>query len=539
MRIAVLSNINIDPLKGFLSKFGFEDQYYAGYNQFMIELINPNSHINQNTPNVLFIHLDGESLFKIILSNGRVKYDQAALNDFIISISDFAVANPNTNIIISNIVLPAFSTSTYLNNQNSPIIFEQLINRKILKLSEKNKNIYCYRFDSIVRAFGEKLLYDEKFWYLGRIKYTNTAFFEIAKHIQNTINAIQGKTKKVLVLDLDNTLWGGVVGEDGFSGILLSEDGVGKIFRDFQSNIKLLSTYGIILTVCSKNNENDALEILNNHKMMILKSKDFIIKKINWNNKVDNIKQIAKELDLGLDSFVFIDDNPVERELVKQQLPEVSVPDFPKHIDQLNTWFINEVVYPLFPKIVLTDEDKKKGRQYERNILRKSLESTLDIKKYINTLQIRLNCFVNEKKHIERIAQLTQKTNQFNLSTKRYSESQIENFMNSDSVKVFSLEYSDKYGNEGIIGASIVIYKDSYAEIDTFLMSCRVIGRNVEFSFFNEILKHIPYNFIKAEYLPTSRNNIFLDFYLSCGFIPSKNILLSKEQLLTNITSND
>ncbi len=538
MSLAVLSNINIDPLRNQLIKLGFDNIYFAGYNQYMFELINPQSQLNIETPKTIFFHLDGDELLRQTLSNGSVIYNKQAITDFLIEIEKFAQIKKTTNIIISGIVLSPFNIFTHLNgnSEKSIIKIQQAVNSKIEKLSKQYSNIFYFNYPSIVSMFGINSLIDEKFWYLGRIKYTNLAFANIAKQLKSLIDALHGRTKKVLVLDLDNTLWGGIIGEDGIQGIQLSEDGLGKVFRDFQKNIKQLNSLGVLLAICSKNNETDALQAINEHRMMVLNANDFVIKKINWNNKVDNIKAIAKDLDLGLDSFVFIDDNPVERELVKQNIPEVIVPEFPKEIDQLNKWFINDVVYPYFPKITLTTEDKEKTKQYARNAKRKTLENSLDLSNYIDSLKINLTFFENDESQIARIAQLTQKTNQFNLTTKRYTESEIASFMIDSSKKVYSVEYSDKFGNEGIIAVCILNYEnDDIALINTFLMSCRVIGRNVENSIIRYICDANQSIYFKAEYIPTTKNILAKTFYDKCGFSSNKNFILTKEQLLKNI----
>lgn len=549
MRLSILSNINIDPLKTNLLKLGFEKVHFAGYNQFMFELINPISDLQTNHSDFVFFHLDGEELFKINFTNTGLVYEEDNFNSFISLIEQFAIKKPTTNILISGIILQPLNILTHLNqnSENSLFKIQDFTNTTIEKLSKNHSNIYVYDFHAIVSAYGFNSIFDEKFWYLGRIKYTNLGFLQIAKHLKSLIDAINGKTKKVLVLDLDNTLWGGVIGEDGMQGILLSEDGIGKVYRDFQKLIKQLKAIGILLAICSKNNEGDVTGVLDLHKMMILSSDDFVAKKINWNNKVDNIKSIAKDLELGLDSFVFIDDNPVERDLVKQSIPEVTVPDFPKEIDQLNKWFIMEVVFPYFPKVKLTNEDKEKTNQYKRNTNRKILETSLDINTYIKSLEIKLSITNNDRNQFYRISQLTQKTNQFNLTTKRYTEIEIENFMNDKAKNVFSVEYSDKFGNEGIIAVSIIeILQNNIAYIDTFLMSCRVIGRNVEYLFFLKIIemlsKENKIDFYKLEYIPTSKNIIAEEFYKQCGFDINSNNILSKETVLKNVlkkTGND
>ena len=543
MSLSVLSNINIDPLKNQLTKVGFENVQFAGYNQFLLELINPQSDLQSKTPDMIFFHLDGEELLKVTLTDGSTSYDKNAFNSFVTLVEQFALKNKNSSIIISGIVLPPLNIFTHLNRNSEKSLskIQDAVNTEIENLSIKYSNIFYFDFPAMVSFFGINALVDEKFWYLGRIKYTNIAFVQIAKHLKSLIDAIHGRTKKVLVLDLDNTLWGGIIGEDGLQGIQLSEDGIGKVYRDFQKLIKQLKSIGVLLAVCSKNNETDALEAFDSHKMMILNNKDFITKRINWNNKVDNIRSIAKDLELGLDSFVFIDDNPVEREFVKQNIPELIVPEFPKDIEQLNKWFINDVVFPYFSKVTLTNEDIEKTKQYERNIKRKTLETSLDLGDYINSLDIKLSMSVDDKNQIPRISQLTQKTNQFNLTTKRYTEGEIENFMNDKSKHVFSVEYSDKFGNEGIIAVSIVeIIQNNIAFIDTFLMSCRVIGRNVEYTFLQKIIEMLSSKFnineFRTEYIPTTKNILAKEFHKRCGFETMSNHTLSKEKLLANIS---
>lgn len=544
MSISVLSNINIDPLKNQLVKQGFENVHFAGYNQYIQELLNPNSDLQSKTPNTIFFHLDGEELLKVTLANGSTFYNKNVFHSFISLIEQFAIKNTTSNILISGIVLSPLNVFTHLNHNSKKSIskIQDYVNNKIEKLSQKYSNIYYFDFPAIVSAYGINSLVDEKFWYLGRIKYTNIAFIQIAKYLKSLINAISGKTKKVLVLDLDNTLWGGIIGEDGLHGIQLSEDGIGKVYRDFQKIIKQLKSLGILLAICSKNNETDVLEAFGSHKMMILKMKDFVAKRINWDNKVENIRSVAKDLELGLDSFVFIDDNPVEREFVKQNIPGLSVPEFPKDIEQLNKWFINDVVFQYFSKVTLTNEDKEKTKQYERNSKRKVLEASLDLGDYIKSLEIKLSVSIDDKNQVQRISQLTQKTNQFNLTTKRYTESEIKKFMNNKLSHVFSLEYSDKYGNEGIIAASIIeINQKNIAFIDTFLMSCRVIGRNIEFSFLQKIIEKLSAqyntNMFKAEYIPTTKNILAKEFYKLCDFESANDHILLKETLLTNIST--
>ena len=358
---------------------------------------------------------------------------------------------------------------------------------------------------------------------MGRIKLNSRAFEILGAEIKNLTDAYHGQIRKVLALDIDNTLWGGIVGEDGVKGIKLSEEGIGKVYVDFQRAVKALKSLGIILALCSKNNYADIKEAFDNHPMIMLKLTDFASIRINWEDKVTNLQAIAEELKLGLDTFVFIDDNPIERALVREHLPEVATPDFPDDTTRLVSWFVDDVANVFFPKFSLTEEDKSKTEQYLANSQRKFFGNNIDLDAFIRGLEIRLTLHENNSLLAERAAQMTQKTNQFNLTTKRYSVGEIESFLKSHNWTVFNLEYEDRFGKEGIIGTAIVRVDSSSALFDSFLLSCRVIGRKVEFLFLDQIVnvlrsKHKGINTLYSAYEPTSKNVIAADFYEQAGF---------------------
>ncbi len=537
MNLHVLSNINFDPFKNEFLSSKIKNISLSGFNQYMYELIDPNSNLNKNFFDLVFFHLDGDELFNFSIENKEFIYNEGPSTQFIESLKIFSINNPKTNIIVSGISISSLTTYNHLNSFTN-FSFSEIqfsINKKIINLSKDHLNLHYFDFPALVSKFGQSKLIDYKYWYLGRIKYSTFGTKVISKYFNSLTNSVFGLTKKVLVLDLDNTLWGGVIGEDGIDGIRLSEDGIGKVYRDFQEEILRLKSLGIILAISSKNNEADAKEAFDNHNMMLLKFDDFAVKKINWNNKSDNIRDIAKELNIGLDSIVFIDDNPVEREFVKESIPELSVPVFPLEIFMLKDWFINDVVYEYFPKISLTDEDIDKTNQYERNVKRVEQKSTfLNINDYINTLDIKIKINLNDKNNISRISQLTQKTNQFNLSTKRYSESEIENFMNDNTKFVFSTVYEDKFGNEGVVSVLIAeLTSQTSICIDTFLMSCRVIGRNVEKTILKKtidvLLKKHRIDTVNMIFNPTKKNILAQEFYKKCGFLKSSEKLKIKK----------
>lgn len=541
MKVSILSNINLDPLKNQLRKLGFDDVYMACYNQYMFELLQEDSDLNTHAPQVAFFHLDGDEWLHLSLSAGTLKYDESQVRNFLMQLEKYAETHPACHLILSGVVLTSLTVLTHLNRNSRLSVskIQESINKKMENLARNHTNVHYLDFPGLVSQYGTNNLVDLKFWYLGRIKYTQTAFIQLARLLHSQINAINGRSRKVLILDLDNTLWGGVVGEDGLQGIVLSEEGPGKVYRDFQQLLQQLKATGVLLALCSKNNESDAWEVLDKHPMMVLHRNDFVAHRINWNNKAENIRSIANELDLGLDSFVFIDDNPVEREQIRQFLPEVAVPEFPNVIELLNKWFVNEVVYTYFPKIALTKEDVQKTRQYQHNLARKSLSNTLDLGAYIQSLNIRLTLFKDDTKFLARIAQLTQKTNQFNLTTRRYSESDIDLFLTDPNHHVYAVDYTDRYGKEGIIAVAITKRTEKVIYLDTFLMSCRVIGRKVEHHILALILDDLRAETtnlqIKADYLPTAKNTLVRTFFTQCGFDEQKGNQLPIETLMSNL----
>jgi FkbH-like protein len=334
------------------------------------------------------------------------------------------------------------------------------------------------------------------------------------------IRAIEMKRKKCLVLDLDNTLWGGVLGEDGISGVALGGDYPGKAFLLFQQQILGLSRQGVILAACSKNNIEDVRKMWDEHPDTVLREEHFAVLRINWHNKADNIREMAEELNIGLDSFVFLDDSPSERELVKRFLPEVAVPDFPVQAYMLPVFF-KQTVEQYFSIYALTDEDKTKTEQYKANTQRANAQrSFTDMDEYLHWLEIELTIADVNKLTLARAAQMTQKTNQFNLTTRRYADADFRNKLALGS-RIFTLSVRDKFGDSGITGLCIVDLEGEIAFIDSLLLSCRILGKHIEDAFFNYILNQLKKHGIKtvkAQYIPTAKNIQAKDFYDEQGF---------------------
>lgn len=519
-KVSILSNVNMEPLKSTLDDLRWDDYHFCDFGQYTQELIDDDSITNTGSYDLVFIHIDGEEFLKDYYYQ-LPEEDEILKNfdDFLSVVSHWIVNHPEKNIIFSNIVFPPYVFTNFL-DQNSIHSFDSIEK----KLNEKIRNVSgvtILGFDRLVKKFGHENLCGEKYWYLGRIKYTNSGFNAIGQELSRLANALQGRAKKVLVCDLDNVLWGGIVGEQGAHGVDLSEDGIGKVYRDLQKSVKALKSLGVLLAINSKNNEEDVREIFEDNPMMILKYEDFVVKKINWNNKVQNLKEIAEELDLHADSFVFIDDSPHERLLIRENLEDVAVPEFPSDVALLKKWFIDSVIYTYFGKVCLTGEDGDKDTQYKRKFKRDALAKKFDQAEYIKSLDIKLEFVTNPEEYVDRLAQLTQKTNQFNVTTKRYQRQDIEKFISAQDTDLFGLLYRDKFGEEGLIGEAIVHYEQEKAVLDTFLLSCRVLGRGVEHAFIDKVLKEVRKKgrvLISADYIPTKKNSMASGFYKKCGF---------------------
>ena len=390
-------------------------------------------------------------------------------------------------------------------------------NESLYALTEQYANLKVIDFSEFACQHPAQELIDWKFYFISQMGLNPALHKEFKAWFSKKMDSIALKRKKCLVLDLDNTLWGGVLGEDGVDGIQIGGDYPGKAFLYFQEALLELSHSGVILTVCSKNNEQDVLEAWDKNPYLLLKKMHFATYRINWDDKATNIKEIAEELNIGLDSLVFVDDSPEERELVKQLLPMVEVPDFPEQPYELPVFF-KKLVDDYFKVYSITNEDKEKTQQYRANASRAQEQRHFtDFTDFLRSLDIQMTIEHANDFNIQRIAQMTQKTNQFNLTTHRYTDADIRQFVN-DGWKIWCLSVSDKFGDNGITGCLMV----NGEEIDTLLLSCRILGKGIEFAFVKKVLsllKECGVTNLKASYIPTAKNAQVADFYNKCGFL--------------------
>lgn len=389
-------------------------------------------------------------------------------------------------------------------------------NKALVELADRYPQLKVIDFGDFSRRYPVEELTDWKFYFISQMGLNPKLSKDFMVWFSKKMDSIALKRKKCLVLDLDNTLWGGVLGEDGIEGIRIGGDYPGKAFLFWQEALLELSNTGVILTVCSKNNETDVLEAWEKNPFMVLKKDNFATWRINWADKATNIKEIALELNIGLDSMVFVDDNPTERALIRQMIPMVEVPEFPNQPYEFPVFF-KELVEKYFKVYSVTNEDKKKTEQYKANAQRAQAQrSFIDFDSFLENLNIQITIERANDFNIPRIAQLTQKTNQFNLTTKRYTDADVRSFLEA-GWKIWCVSVSDRFGDNGITGCVIV----NGSVIDTFLLSCRVLGKGVEVAFIKKILtilKEDGVDEMKATYIPTAKNVQVKDFYEKCGF---------------------
>ncbi len=389
-------------------------------------------------------------------------------------------------------------------------------NQALYDLGETNPHLKVIDFASFTGQYDAGSLIDWKFFFLSQMAVNPKLSKSFQEWWRRKLDSIALKRKKCLVLDLDNTIWGGILGEDGVEGIKVGGDYPGNAFSFFQNSLLQLFDQGVVLAACSKNNLHDVEEVWERNPYQLLKKSHFAAVRINWTDKPTNIRSIAEELNIGLDSMVFLDDNPSEREFVRQSLPMVEVPDFPAHPYDIPAFF-KDCVDKYFTVYSLTEEDRRKTDQYRANAARNQAALSFDdYNQFLHSLDIKLKIMPMDEFNKGRIAQMTQKTNQFNLTTKRYTDVDLDR-LSGEGAGIWCLSVADKFGDSGITGALIYMA----GEIDTFLLSCRVLGKGIENAFLKhvlELLREDGISSVRAVYSPTPKNGQVRDFYEKCGF---------------------
>lgn len=393
------------------------------------------------------------------------------------------------------------------------------INRELQRIAAGFHGVYSLDYEALVARHGSEHWHDERKWRTARLPIAAGYLLQMAREWMRFIVPLSGRTAKVLVVDLDNTLWGGIIGEDGMAGIAVGPEYPGAAYQALHRVLLDMSRKGILLAVCSKNNLDDAMEALEKHPGMLVRAKHFAALRINWTDKAQNLREIAQELNVGSDALAFLDDNPFEREQVRAALPEVTVIDLPKNPLEYATAVRNCAA---FERLTLSAEDQQRTEMYAAQKQRAGAEQSFQSKEdFFRFLEQEAELETVSDLTLARVAQLTQKTNQFNLTTRRYTEPQIAEMAREPEWHIFSIRVRDRFGDHGLVGVAIAHDEGEQCEVDTFLLSCRVIGRTVE----TALLAHLAesaaqrgHKRLVGRFLPTKKNAPARDFYPQHGF---------------------
>ena len=498
--------------------------YDADYNQIDFQLLNSNSEVYNFNPDIIVLWIATNKLYEEFLELSFEKKETFA-TDYLSKIINYWRLIKNNSR--SKVVQLNFAEIDDKALGNYSIKVEQTFIYQIRKLDfllneamKDETNVFPVDLLSIQMKIGNNSFYNSVLYYSSKIPVSLDCLPYISKQVVDVIKSLIGKIKKCLIMDLDNTLWGGIIGDDGINNIEIGELGKGRVFTNLQKWIKQLKECGIILAVCSKNNEEIAKEPFEKHPDMVLRLSDISIFVANWDDKATNIKMIQESLNIGMDSIVFIDDNPFERNLVKQIIPEIEVPDLPDDPSNYLS-YLQDCNY--FETSSFTGAKSDRTAQYQAQFERKKLEKNFEsIDEYLKSLEMKCETRKFEESLYPRIAQLSQRSNQFNLRTVRYTEEDINRIANDKNYITLTCSLKDKFGDYGLV--SVVIIKktgENVGFIDTWLMSCRALKRGLEEFTVNKVIelcKKEKLTILDAEYIPTIKNSMVSKIYLDFGF---------------------
>jgi FkbH-like protein len=534
-RIALLASCTIEllqkPLSAALEERGLHPSVWiSGFGQYRQDVLNADSGLYRDDPSLIILYLDGADLFQELLENplnaaahirGEFALRRAA--DVSAMVETLAERLPQATVLLNTAAIDPLNALTGL-EYNSEFGLQDAVNAynaELSALARRLPTVMIVDVASLAAGIGFENWRDSRMWYLARSRWSRRALQVLAERYSAAICSHLGRVRKCVVVDLDNTLWGGIVGEDGLEGLRLGEDGIGRAYVEFQLELLNLYRKGILLAICSKNNPEDALAVIRRHPAMRLREEHFAAMRINWADKASNLRALAADLNLGLDSFVFLDDNPVERSWVRQNIPEVLVPDLPVDPSEYKTALL-ELSARDFYKVSVTAEDRRRGEFYQAQAERGRLEtSATSLEEFYRALEMHARIGTADAFSIPRIAQLTQKTNQFNLTTRRYSETEIQALSKDPNCAVWWLDLADRFGPNGIVGVLILKRDSSDAwVIDTFLLSCRVMGRTVENALLAVAARELDASRLIGEFRRTAKNAPVRDLYPRLGFRP-------------------
>lgn len=534
MQFLLISDFTINPLGNFLKKEITTSEIstkIAPFNQVQQTLIELDSEIWQSPIDVAVIWTLPENFLKNF--NSFLDGDDFDYNSLLNEVDNFcqliiqARKNANYFMVFS---WTLDQTLHYRSREfdNEFLTANELIDRLNTVLKDnlsRYSNILLIDSKKQISQVGA-IAYNSKLWYLSKTPFHSSVYNYAAKEIAFQLNGLKGLSKKLIVVDLDNTLWGGILGDDGVDQIILGgHHPLGEAFQDFQRALKAMKNNGIILAISSKNDEQNALNAIENHPEMILKKSDFVKWKINWDDKAKNIQELATELNLGLDSIVFLDDNVFERNRVKEVFPEIYVPELPsdpmlykQFLLQLNCFNLKKI----------TEEDKNRTQLYneEKNRI-EAKNNSKSLEEWLISININVDCEKLNSTNFQRTLQLLNKTNQMNLQTKRYSENDLLLYMNDSTFNYYSISVKDDFGNAGLTGVIGLQKVNNTLIVSDFVLSCRVMGRKIEETMLfivQSIAFEMSLENVSITYIPTEKNKPCHSFFENSGFKISENL---------------
>jgi len=535
-RLAVLRSFTVEPVTPILRAAAFThgidlETHMGEFNAYAQEILDPESTLYRFRPDAVVLAVQTRDVvpdlwreFSRLGESERAAATETTLSRFRGWVRAFR-EHSQAALIIHSLETPSVAVEGILDGQTEENQSESIrrINRGLRTLAREYRGVYILDYDALVARHGRATWGDERKWLTVRLPVSSPHLQHLAGEWLRFLHPLTGKVAKCVAVDLDNTLWGGVIGEDGMAEIRLGPEYPGAAFQEAQRALLDLTSRGILLAVCSKNNAADAMEAIARHPGMVLRPRDFAATRINWNQKAQSLREIAAELNIGLDSVAFLDDNPVERQHVRDQAPEAIVIDLPE--DPMR--FAQAIRdCPYFERLALSEEDRRRGEYYASERERAKLAGSVASKDdFYRSLEQVADIAPVSAATLARVAQLTQKTNQFNLTTRRYTEQQIASMAECAGWRVWSLRLADRYADNGLVGVAIAHLEGEVCEIDTFLMSCRVIGRTVE----TALLAHLATDaraqgarWLQGWFLPTKKNAPAAEFYRDHGFAPAQ-----------------
>jgi FkbH-like protein len=529
VRIAILGGSTTTEIKSMLEIFlleqGIEPVFYeSGYNRYFEDVLFENPELWNFKPNLVFIHTTWHNIseFPALLESeveveGRVRREMARFE----SLWEKIHKELGAVIIQNNFDLPRLRSMGNLEASETfgSVNFVMRLNAEFASYARKQPHLLINDILYLSAQVGQAAWFRPSYWYNFHMALSPTASVALGHSVGGIVKAVYGKSKKCLILDLDNTLWGGVIGDVGLQNLILGKDHpVGEAYLDFQRYVKNLRRRGVILAVCSKNDEENAKEGFS-HPDSVLKLEDFSVFKANWNTKPENIRKIAAELNIGLDSIVFVDDNPAERAIVEGQLPEVAVPNVGADVSVFAEVLEQERYFEV-DKIV--QDDLSRSAFYSSNTERSACKSQFsNYGDFLASLQMSAEIGSFRPVYLERIAQLINKTNQFNLTTRRYTSGEVEAISQDQAFLTLYGRLTDKFGDNGLVSVLVGQVVDEVLQIDLWLMSCRVLKREMELAIFDVLVEQCQLRGIRkivGVYIPSKKNSMVAGHYASLGF---------------------